>query len=168
MNRVTTIFISLALCFSTLTIQAATQSEIDEAIALLRSSSSDLVESFTDEEALEILQSEGYGSVEIIKPGKIRFKVEGKISVLNLYEDGDMRMYFGSTGVELSYKAINEWNRTTRLSRAYLDSDRDIALETDLLATAGINKEMVLAMVKTFVNTSVPRFIKFAKENDQS
>jgi len=41
-------------------------------------------------------------------------------------------------GVKISYEDINEWNRRKRLSRAYLDSDKDPTLESDLLANAKV------------------------------
>ncbi|WP_432472665.1 YbjN domain-containing protein [Amphritea sp. HPY] len=149
-------------------LHAASQQEINEAIATLQSASQGLVESYNDNDVKQMLKDEGYGSVKIIEEGKIRFKADGQIYVIYLHEDGDMHVYFGSSGLELNYKDMNEWNRTTRLSRAYLDDDNDIALETDLLANAGINRDMVLQMVKVFVQTSAPRFIEFAQENDKS
>jgi len=149
-------------------LHAASQHEIDSAIATLQRASTGLVESYNDNQVEQILQDEGYGSVRVIEEGKIRFKANGHIYVIYIHDDGDMHIYFGSSGLKLSYEDMNEWNRTTRLSRAYLDKDNDIALETDLLANAGINRDMVLQMVKVFVQSSTPRFIEFAKENDKS
>ena len=126
------------------------------------------VERFTDAEVKKVLRDEGYGSVRIIEEGEIRFKAAGNIYVLYNHDDGDLHLYFGSTGLKLNYEDMNEWNRTTRLSRAYLDNDMDIALETDLLSNAGLTQEMIKAMIQVFVETSVPRFITFAQDNDKN
>ncbi len=164
-----TMLVASVLALLTVTpVQAASQSEIEEAISVLKSSSGGLVERFSDSEVKQMLVSAGYKSVRVIDDGKLRFKVGEQVFVLYIHEDGDMHLYYGSTGLALSYEDINEWNRTTRLSRAYLDDDDDIAIETDLLANAGINQTMVLEMVKVFVETSVPRFIDFVRENDRS
>ncbi|GGK74879.1 YbjN domain-containing protein [Amphritea balenae] len=167
------LFVSLILCLApisgvSISAHAATQSEIEEAIELLRNSSSGLVDSYNDTEVKQILRDEGYGSVRIIEQGEVRFKADGKVYVLYIHKDGDMHLYFGSTDMNLNFENINEWNRTTRLSRAYLDEEMHTALETDLLANAGINKEMIIEMIKVFIQTSVPRFIEFAKENSQN
>lgn len=168
MQRLKVLALGLALGMSSMTVQAASQDEVDAAIELLRNSGSGLVESFSDQEVKRMLKSEGYGSVSIVDPGKIRFKADGQTNLLHIHDDGDMHIYYGATGIELTYKSINEWNKSSRLSRAYLDDDMDIALETDLLSNGGINEKMVLEMVKVFTQTSVPRFVKFAREHDES
>ena len=71
-----------------------------------------------------------------------------------------------STDQPLPLDSINEWNRTKRLSRAYIDSEGDIALEADLLANGGLNKERVLAFVTVFVHTSAPEFYQFATSKE--
>ena len=168
MRQLSLLLAALTLSWLSITAQAATQEEIEDAIQLLRNSSSSLVENYSDSDVKQILRDEGYGSVRVIDDGEVRFKADGNIFVLYIHDDGDMHLYYGSTGLALNYEDINEWNRTTRLSRAYLDEDMDIALETDLLANAGLNKEMVIEMVKVFVQTSVPRFKEFAQEHDKS
>ncbi len=127
-----------------------------------------MVERFSDAEVKQLLRDEGYDSVRITEEGEFRFKAAGNIYLLYNHEDGDLHLYFGSTGYKLSYEDINEWNRTTRLSRAYLDQEMDLVLETDLLSNAGMTKGMVMQMIQVFVETSVPRYISFAQEHDQN
>jgi len=102
-------------------------------------------------ELAKILQSEGYGSVERLAKGGIKFKANGMPFVLFRYDDGDLQLYYGISGVSLPVRTVNEWNRTRRLTRAYLDSDGDPVLEADLLANAGLQKEAVTEFVRVFV-----------------
>ncbi|MEH6579906.1 MAG: YbjN domain-containing protein [Amphritea sp.] len=162
------IFILGLLALSTTHARAASENEINQAIATLKSAGANLAESYFDQEIKQILKNEGYGSVRVIADGKLRFKANNQVYLLYVHDDGDLHLYFNSVSHSLDYEDINEWNRTTRLSRAYLDSDDDIALETDLLARAGINKNMIVEMVKVFVEISVPQFIDFAREKDSS
>lgn len=112
---------------------------------------SDLQKKFTDDELVQILRGEGYGSIEKRRSGVVVFKVDGQTYALYNTYDGDLQCYYGIGGAEVSYKAINEWNKTKRLSRAYLDKDEDPVLESDLLSDAGLNKEHVARFVKIFV-----------------
>jgi hypothetical protein len=102
-------------------------------------------------ELVKILQSEGYGSIERLSKGGIRFKANGMPFVLFRYDDGDLQLYYGISGVRLPVQAVNDWNRTRRLSRAYLDRDGDPVLEADLLANAGLQKEGITEFVRIFV-----------------
>jgi hypothetical protein len=76
-------------------------------------------------------------------------------------------MYFGVTGYVLTPEHMNEWNRTKRLSRAYLDDEGDPILEADLLANAGFTGEQFLEWFKVF-NYSALEFRQFLIENDLS
>lgn len=102
-------------------------------------------------ELATILQSEGYGSVEQLAKGGIKFKANGMPFVLFRYDDGDLQLYYGISGVSLPVRTVNEWNRTRRLTRAYLDRDGDPVLEADMLANAGLHKEAVTEFVRVFV-----------------
>lgn len=123
------------------------------------------IQRYSDEEIRNLLHREGYQSVRIIDNNQIRFVTNDTIYVLYLHDDGDIHLYYGATGYSLSYKDINEWNRTSRLSRAYIDDEGDIALETDLLANAGLSPAMVIETINVFVQASVPRFIQFARSH---
>jgi hypothetical protein len=109
---------------------------------------------FSAGEIVEILQDEGYGSVAPLAGDGVRFKADGMSYVLTIYEDGDLQLYFGLTGIAVSPGVVNEWNRTRRLTRAYLDSELDPVLETDLLSDAGISRPMLVRWVQIFVQGS--------------
>ncbi len=129
-------------------------------------SSADLKKSYTDNELVDILQEAGYRAVEIDKDRVIRLKIDGLTYVLYVYEDDDLQLYFGLSGYRLTSEAINEWNRTKRLSRAYLDHESDPVLEADLLANAGFSESQFLEWLAVF--DSVARsFRRYVEENDQ-
>lgn len=109
-----------------------------------------LAKKFSDSELIELMKSEGYSSAEAVKEGMIRVKVDGKSYMLINKFDGDIQLYYVIGGAKISFENINEWNKTKRLSRAYLDSDRDPTLEADLLSDAGITKTQVSMFFKVF------------------
>ncbi|MEM7277532.1 MAG: YbjN domain-containing protein [Pseudomonadota bacterium] len=128
-------------------------------------SSTELKKSYTDKELVDILHAAGYRAVEIDKDRVIRLKIDGLTYVLYVYEDDDLQLYFGLSGYRLTNAAINEWNRTKRLSRAYLDHENDPVIEADLLANAGFSESQFLEWLAVF--DSVARsFRRFVEEKD--
>jgi hypothetical protein len=122
---------------------------------------------YTDDELVDILKNDGYRAVEISEDRVITIKVDGLTYALYVYDDDDLQMYFGVTGYVLTPEHMNEWNRTKRLSRAYLDDENDPILEADLLANAGFTEEQFLEWFKVF-NYSALEFRQFLIENDLS
>ena len=122
---------------------------------------------YSDAEVMEILRADGFSAVTQLKGGAIKVSVNGRTPILFNNEDGDLQAYFVASGVELSYEDINEWNRTRRLSRAYLDSDNDPVLEADLLSNGGLTRKNVGEFFRVFVNVTLPGFIEFLLEKDQ-
>lgn len=109
-----------------------------------------LVAKYSDDNLVQMMQKEGYSSVEKVKEGAIRVKVDGHTMVVFNKPDGDLQLYYSIGGAKISCEDINEWNRTRRLSRAYLDSDKDPTLESDLLANAGISEKHVTEFLNVF------------------
>jgi hypothetical protein len=122
---------------------------------------------YSDEELVEILKDDGYRAVEIREDRVIDIKVDGQTHVLLIYEDNDLQLYYGLTGYIMSDRAINEWNKTRRLSRAYLDDDNDPILEADLLANAGMTPKQITEWLSVFVG-SAQAFRQHLNENDQA
>lgn len=125
-----------------------------------------LQKSYTDEELVEILKDDGYRVVEISEERVITIRVDGSTYVLFVYDDDDLQLYFGVTGYTLDSDDMNTWNRTKRLSRAYIDDENDPVLEADLLANAGYTKEQFLEWFEVF-NYSAREFQQFLIENDR-
>jgi len=126
-----------------------------------------LTDKYTDSELVQIIKDEGYSSVKQLRDGVIRIKIEGKSYILINKSDGDLQTYYGIGGVKVSYKDINEWNKTRRLSRAYLDSDDDPVLESDLLANGGLSVKHITEFFRVF-QLSVQSFREFIIERDES
>lgn len=123
------------------------------------------VDRFTDEQLVRIIRGEGYSSVEIIRDGTILIKLNGiKYGLFN-DDDGDLQLMYGND-LKLSYKDINEWNMTKRFSRAYLDSDSDPILESDLMSDGGINEKNVTRFLSIFF-TSADEFREFTLSRDR-
>lgn len=120
---------------------------------------------YSDQELMDILRREGYNSVSLIRKNIIRIKIDGRSFVLFNKKDGDLQLYYGITGVKISYRTINEWNRTKRLSKAYIDNEGDPVIETDLLANAGMTPKHVTEFLRIFLQ-SVSLYRKFIRENN--
>ncbi len=135
-------------------------------LSLTAAGQDQLQKSYTDQELVDILRNDGYRAVEISDERVITIKVDGLTYVLFVYDDDDLQLYFGMTGYVVDADDMNTWNRTKRLSRAYLDDDNDAILEADLLANAGYTEEQFLEWLEVF-NFSAREFQQFLIENDQ-
>ncbi len=131
------------------------------------SADSQMTYQYSDSELIQIMRDEGYSSVTKVRDGAIRVKIDGRSYIVFNKDDGDLQCYYGISGVQISYEDINEWNRRKRLSRAYLDSDMDPILESDLLANAGLTPKHVTEFFRIFKD-SVTIFRKFILEHDRS
>ena len=120
---------------------------------------------YGDADLVEILKGDGYRGVEIREERVINIKVDGQMHVLYAYDDNDLQMYYALTGYSISNDVINEWNKTRRLSRAYIDDDNDPVLEADLLANAGMTPKQITEWVTVFIG-SAEAFRDHLDEND--
>ena len=120
---------------------------------------------FSDVELVEMMKSDGYSAVSRLKDGVISIRVDGVTYALLNNSDGDLQTYYAISDVKLSYEDINEWNRTMRLSRAYLDADKDPALEADLLANGGLTQKNVTEFFRVFLG-SVKVFKEFVTKHN--
>lgn len=123
---------------------------------------------FSDPELVRILKDDGYQSVRKVRDGVIVIKVDGRAYVLVNLPDGDLQAYYAIGNATITYEDINEWNRTKRLSRAYLDSDRDPVLEADLLSNAGLTVRHVTEFFRVFKDSAQAVFRQFIVEHDKS
>lgn len=169
LNKTVMVSALAGLVLSASACAAPTSAEVDNAIAVIQqavAAKSSSVESYSLKELQSMLKGAGYADVSINGDNHIIFNVDDTRYALFRMDDGDLQMYFGVTNQKLALDAINEWNRTKRLSRAYIDRDGDISLEADMLANGGLNKERVLAFVKVFVELSAPEFYRFAQSKE--
>ncbi|MEO0997785.1 MAG: YbjN domain-containing protein [Pseudomonadota bacterium] len=121
--------------------------------------------SYSDKELVAILKAEGFAAADIFDERVIQIKVDGQAYYLNVYNDDDLQMYYGVTGYSIPVAAMNEWNRTRRLSRAYIDDEGDPVIESDLLANAGYTERQLVEFVKVFIDV-VDVFRDYLRETD--
>jgi len=111
--------------------------------------SEQIVDQFSDEQLLTLLaRLDHEGS--IVSSGSITFSFDiGRVLLFNQW-DGDLQLYYVMTGGEWTHEAVNTWNRTRRLTRAYIDEDGDLVLESDLLSLGGLTERQVTSFVSVF------------------
>lgn len=129
----------------------------------------ELRKDYSNKELVRFLRDDGYSAVKIADTDDerrlIEIKVNGSHYLLQIFDDGDLLLYFGMTGFDISKDAINEWNRQQRLVRAYIDHENDPILEADLLANAGYSERQFTEFLKVFVQLSV-EFQSYLREVD--
>ena len=76
------------------------------------SASAEPLHKFSLGQLREIVKSEGYGSVSV-HDDHVRFKANGRMYGLYLYDDGDLQMYYGISGV--SSAGTSSSGRSTRI-----------------------------------------------------
>ena len=77
------------------------------------------------------------------------FEVEG-LKIL-LFNHEDSLQLNASFSDKVTMSRINEWNRTKRYTRAYLDKENDPVLQGDLELTGGVTEKNVKEWLKTYV-----------------
>ncbi len=101
----------------------------------------------TDAQMQKILRGMGF-EVTVMKANRYRFQLDGYTVVL-FNEGENMQLYAGFKN-KASLQQINEWNKTKRFSRAYVDDEGDAVIEADLDFAGGVTKETVEEFIKTF------------------
>lgn len=95
----------------------------------------------------QIMQQQGY-TVEVDSDGDILWRLDG-MTMFILVQDTALQFYSVLPGVESSLETVNEWNRTKRYSRSYLDSDQDPVLELDLDLAGGVTEDRIIDFLST-------------------
>jgi hypothetical protein len=90
-----------------------------------------------------------------------RFDLDGYKVVLFNYRN-NCQLYAGFRA-DCSIKRVNEWNRTKRFSRAYIDDEGDPCIEADLDFDGGVTDTAVQEFIRTF-RLSVRQFARFIEE----
>lgn len=106
--------------------------------------------SLADDSLARVLRTAGVDELSVMNCGQIRYQVHGLVLDLFRVDEGDLMLKYTATGCEWKLSQINEWNRTRRLSRAYLEEDGDPVLEADLVSVTGITEEQVAVFVDLF------------------
>lgn len=107
------------------------------------------VDSFTDDQLLDLMTAFGF-EPEPAGEGALTFELGPALVMLFNQWDGDLQLYYVMTGGTWSHELINEWNKTRRLTRSYLDEDGNVILESDLLSLGGMTERQVGSFVAMF------------------
>ena len=128
---------------------------------------SEVKEKFSDSELVQIFKDNGYSSVKHIQDKVIVIAVNGRKYLLANYSDGDLQLTYMASGVKLSYKDINQWNSSKRLSRAYIDDGNSMVLQSDLMSNGGISRKNISEFFRVF-RQSTDAFRDFLLKHDKS
>lgn len=121
---------------------------------------------YTDDDIVKMLSDGGFRAVDKTEENVLKVHIDGLAYALYVYDDGDLQLYFGMTGYSVTPEDMNEWNRTSRLSRAYIDDVQDPVLEADLLANAGYTSQQLIEWVSVF-DMSARDFRSYLNEHDR-
>ena len=99
-------------------------------LPLVAAGQEQLQKSYTDEELVEILKSDGYRAVEISEDRVITIKIDGLTYVLFVYDDDDLQLYLREPDADWSLA----WDTTEALLRRgyrpgniYLSMERNMS-----------------------------------------
>lgn len=111
-----------------------------------------LVDAFTDQQISDLLEVFGY-TPRVVDDGSITFELGAARVMMFNHWDGDLQLYYVMTGGSWDHRAVNDWNRTRRHSRAYIDSEGDLVLESDLLSLGGMTERQFASFVMLYEKT---------------
>lgn len=99
---------------------------------------------------LEILRAEGYAA-DVDARGVIIWKIEGCRSQIFIDEDTGttVQYHISFSDGNATLERVNDWNRTKRYSRTFLDEEGDPHLVLDLDVEGGVTRERVADFIKT-------------------
>lgn len=84
--------------------------------------------------------------------GSYSFSLKGyKVALFN--KGDDIQLFSKFTGRTITLNRVNEWNRTRRFTRAYLDKDGDACIEADLDFEGGVTVEAILRFIVIFAQS---------------
>lgn len=124
----------------------------------------EIVERLTEEDVEALLKRLGF-DFEGIEPETYKFEMDGFVVVL-FSSETNLRLYAGFTqekGLGTIYelpRLVNEWNRTKRFSRAFIDTEGDPCVESDLDLEGGVTYGAIDEFFRTFA-IIVPAFAEF-------
>ncbi len=143
--------VTMCACLLAMTCTMAMGSEVSGRFA---PASSQIYEGATGKEISDTLTSLHIEN-SLNKSGEdeyVIFKSNGNNSVIMLFSCesgrcGTIRIMTYFKGRKISLKALNTWNSSRRLVRAYLEKDQDTVLESDLDLDGGVSWQVVEQMI---------------------
>lgn len=97
----------------------------------------------------DLMRAEGY-EASLDKDGDVLWKVDGFKSHIFVSNDGQSIQFHTSfSDGSATLKKVNEWNRSKRYSRTYLDDDGDPHLALDLDMSGGVTIDRLIDFLTT-------------------
>lgn len=110
-------------------------------------------------EISETMQQEGY-AVTVRDDSYIEWRIDGRKSQIFVADDGRSLLFHTAfLDTKATLATINDWNRSKKYSRSYLDDDADPHLELDLDLSGGITEARVIDFLAT-CRQSFERWVK--------
>lgn len=108
-------------------------------------------ELMTPAKVVRVLSELGYPSGEEVGESQTKFNLQGLLCYVISYDDGDLQLRMTFTAADThTLQAVNEWNRTKRLAKAYVQPGGAATLEADLLNAGGITVAQFKEFVQSF------------------
>lgn len=148
------------MLIATLSLPASAQSGAPGGIG----GSQKVIQTITTREVANLLGAAGFTELEIDKDDDIVVKMQG-YKVLLMVGTNQYRWLlfkFAVEGTALDVKALNDWNRSVKYSRAYIDEDGDAILESDQDLAGGVTPQRIREFARSF-DLSLKEFIKRLK-----
>lgn len=108
---------------------------------------------FGKPQVMKLVAEAGGKDFKDLEPSFSSYTFEGNKVIVVFYEDGDLQLRHTLTGGKWSSDATNEWNRTQRVGKCYLQEDGDVTLEYTLLSTQGPSEAWFRGALTAFHKT---------------
>lgn len=124
-----------------------------------------VVEKMTSIEMKKLITDEGFSDVTIDGDDDLIVKMNGyRVLVFvrgNNYTNIQYRFSIGGTSATL--RSVNDWNRTKKFTKSYLDNDGDPVLEMDLDLDGGVTIAKIKDSILTFSRSQAAFLMEVAK-----
>lgn len=93
-------------------------------------------------ELQSLMTAKGY-TTEVDQDGDLIWSIDGVRSLLIVAKDQESIQFVYSSNARPSLETINQWNRSKRYSRSFIDQDGDPILKLDLDLAGGVTKARI-------------------------
>ena len=106
-------------------------------------------EKITGTQLRRMMVDEGY-SVEVDEDGDIRWKLDGLKTLILISKNREsIQFHIAFSDGNASLRKVNEWNKSKKFSRTYLDDKEHPHLELDLDLEGGVTEERIQSFLRT-------------------
>lgn len=115
----------------------------------LRTRSAQVVDSITASQLRAVMENEGY-AVELESENVVIWRIDGMRAMLLVADDEESVQFYAAFGDgNGTLRKANDWNKSKRYSRTYLDGDGDPCLELDPDLEGGVTAERIESFLTT-------------------